>query len=118
MPDPIKQALDDKVGTWTKQLTDTAGFTAEQAQKFVPAAVDKVAGIVKGGQTDAQKVMAQLNVPDLAQRAGVDAQKATAGLRMLLPEAAKVLRTTPEAKSFVEGAKGLLGQLGQQVGRG
>ena len=120
--DPIKQALDAKTGSWSKLLADQAGFTPDEAQKFVPAALDKVAGLVRSSQDssaplDAQKVLSQLNPPELAKRAGVDPGKATAGLRTLLPEVGRTLKAVPEAKGFVESAKGLLGQLGQQGGR-
>ena len=50
--DIVKQLLADQAGPLVEKLTGQLGFSAEQAQGFVPAAVTQLIEAMKGGGID------------------------------------------------------------------
>ena len=59
--DIVKQLLADQTGPLVEKLTSQLGFSAEQAQGFVPAAVGQLIEAVKGGGID----LANPNMPEI-----------------------------------------------------
>ncbi len=118
LDDLLKNVLNEKTAGWSKMLSDKAGFSADQAKSFIPALIEKVTALFKGGKIDLKgldvsKLMGQLNVGELAKKAGVDATKASEGLKAVLPDILKQVQDKAgDAKGLVEGAKGLMGKLG------
>jgi|GEM_PF-1516648 len=109
-------------------LTQTAGFTAEQAVHFVPAAGQKVARAISDGGIDLQKLLGgdfgtlvgKIDVASLAKQVGIEVAKAQSGLAAMLPT---VLQLLQKNSGGLEGIlKGLgggagLGNLGKLAGK-
>jgi len=113
--DIVKQLLADQAGPLVEKLTGQLGFSAEQAQGFVPAAVTQLIEVVKGGGIDLAGLLGggdpsalvdQVDTGALAQAAGVDATKAKQGLQSIAPS---ILEKLGESAG---GAQGLLSMLG------
>jgi len=114
--DIVKQLLADQAGPLVEKLTGQLGFSAEQAQGFVPAAVTQLIQVVKGGGVDLAGLLGgggdpsalvdKVDAGALAQAAGVDATKAKQGLQSIAPS---ILEKLGESAG---GAQGLLSMLG------
>ena len=113
------QAIIEKYGpALTRQLTSKSGFTPTEAQGFVPALIEKVVGVVKGGGVDLKSLfggnvsslIAKLDLASLAKTAGVDRAKAEAGAREVVPSLVAQLQSDPG------GLEGLLGKAGMAGG--
>ncbi len=109
-------------------LTQKAGFSAEQAAQFVPAAGDKVASAISGGGFDLEKVLggdfgsllAKIDVASLAKQVGIDGAKAQGGLAALLPTLLQLLQKNGgglEGLLKGLGGGGGLGGLGKMAGK-
>jgi hypothetical protein len=113
--DIVKQLLAEQAGPLVEKLTGQLGFSAEQAQRFVPAAVAQLIEVVKGGGFDVAGLLGggdpsalvdEVDTGALAQAAGLDATQATAGLQSIAPS---ILAKLGESAG---GAQGLLSLLG------
>ena len=123
--DIVKQLLAEQTGPLVEKLTGQLGFSAEQAQGFVPAAIAQLIEAVKGGGIDLAGLLgggdpsALLDGVDtgaLASAAGLDATKATEGLQSIAPSILEKLKENAgDAQGLLsmlggEGAGGLLGK--------
>jgi hypothetical protein len=130
--DFVKQVLSDKGGEFIRQLTGQLGFSAEQAESFVPAAIQKVLGLAQSGNLDVAGLLGGLNLAEviskvdtqgLASTAGIDQATATRGLESLLPGLVSALKEKAgDAGSLMsllgeEGAGGLVGAAGKLAGK-
>ncbi len=117
--DFVKQLMEQHGGALIGQLTGQLGFDAGQAQRFVPAAAERVMGAVREGKVSPQallgggareEIATAVDTQALANEAGVDETTASAGLQSLLPT----------LLSFVQqqagGAEGVLGLFGDKLG--
>jgi len=111
----VDEILSDKGSQLSGALTEKAGFSAGEAQSFLPAAVGKVFEAVGGGGIDvgallkggdASSLLSKIDVGNLASQSGVDASKATSGLQALLPLLMSAL------KDKAGGAAGIASLLG------
>ncbi len=113
--DFVKQFLSDQSGPIIQQLTSQLGFSSEQAQSFLPPAVEKVVGALKGGGLDLGSLLgggdpsalvSQVDAESLASEAGVDVGTASAGLQALVPT---LLGSLKEQSGGAAGVLSLLG---------
>lgn len=125
----IVQELVSRHGAeFVRELTAKAGFSAEQAGKFVPAAGERVASAISGGGLDLSKLLggdfaallSRIDVAALAKQVGIDGGKAQSGLAALLP---LLLQLVKQDGGGLEGLlKGLgggagLGDIGKMAGK-
>ncbi len=90
--DLVEQLLGDRVGDAIQGLVGQAGFSAEQAQGFLPVVIQKVVEAMQGGGLDlgallgdASSLLSRLNAGEIATQTGVAETQATAGLEALVP---------------------------------
>jgi hypothetical protein len=96
-------------------LTGQAGLSAQQAEKFLPAATEQVVSQVKGGGFDLASLLggdgigsliSKLDIASLASQVGIPESLASGGLQALVP----VLLSALQGKAG--GAEGILSLLG------
>lgn len=97
------------------KLVEGLGFDPAQAEKFVPAAVEQVTGLLTGGGLDigsllggngVSSLLGKVDTDGLAQQAGVSVDQARSGLESLAPDLLSGL------SDQAGGAEALLGALG------
>lgn len=128
--DFLKDLLNQHGSKLTDSLVKNSGFTADQAQKFVPAASEKAMQAIKGGGFDLDKLLkggdvsalaSKIDVAGLAAHAGIDANKAKAGLTSLLPQLLQLLQGKFDAKSLLASlggdAGGAIGNAAKMAGK-
>lgn len=109
----LKELLSEKGSSWVGMLTSKLGFSTEQAEGFVPAALEKVVGLFSSGKVDvadgldAGNILSKLDPGEIGKKVGVDADKAKEGLEGLIPN---VVSSVEEKAG---GADGLLSMLGK-----
>ncbi len=115
--DFLKDLLEDKSATMISSLLGKAGFSAGQAEAFVPPAARSVLDAVKSraGQaglaelaSNPEAVAGAVDIAGLADEAGISREKAASGLEAVLPIILGVLRDKA----------GSLGSLGSLLGGG
>ncbi len=113
--DIVKQLLAEQTGPLVEKLTSQLGFSADQAQSFVPAAVAQVIEVLKGGKLDLASLLGgadpsalidRVDAGALARAAGVEPAQATTGLGAIAPAILEALQKQGG------GAEGLLSMLG------
>jgi hypothetical protein len=112
--DLVDQLLGDRAGDAIQGLVGQAGFSPEQAEGFLPVAVQKVVEALQGGDLDlgsllgggASSLLSRLNAGEIAAAAGVDEARASAGLESLLP---LLLSALGEQSGGLEGVLASLG---------
>ncbi len=128
--DLLKTLLDEHGPALVNELTTKTGFSADQARKFVPAAAQQAMDKVKSGGLDVKSLfgggdlsaaIAKMDLGALAKTSGVDAGKAAAGLKALLPMIAKLLESkgldANKLSALLGGGGGGLGGLAAGVGK-
>jgi hypothetical protein len=127
----LEDILGDKGSELTGSLVDNAGFSAEQAQDFLPPAVGQVLEAVGGGGVDfgelldgggISALLSKIDLGALASQTGVDAAKAGTGLQALVPLVVSALQDKAGGAdgilSLLGGGKsGALGALGGLAGK-
>ena len=102
-------------------LTEKAGFTADEATKFLPPAAEQVVAQVKGGGFDLSSLLggggvssliSNLDIGALAANVGIEESKVTAGLQTVVPLLLSALQNK------AGGASGVLSLLGGDTGGG
>ncbi len=115
--DFLQQLLQDKSAAMVSSLLGKAGFSAGQAEVFVPSAASSVLDAVKrrAGEaslaeiaTDPGSVADGVDIAGLADQVGISREKAVSGLEAVLPIILGVLRDKA----------GGLGSLGSLLGGG
>lgn len=115
--DFLNDIIRDRGGDLVGQLTSKAGFSKEQAERFVPAAGSSVADTLakKASELDLNNlaspssigaIMKHVDVGALSQKAGVTAEQGAKGLSSLLPMLLGLIGDR------AKGAGGLLSLLG------
>ncbi len=113
--DFVKQILESQGDALVQKLVGQAGFGADQARSFLPAAVQAVVGALKGGGLDLgsllkggslQSLLGAVNLGALASETGVDEAKARSGLEAVAPA------VLSQIQGSAGGVEGLLSQLG------
>lgn len=112
--DIVKDLLEKHGGEWINQLVQSTGFDAAQAQRFVPAAIQAVSGVLQGGKLDLASLLSggasaltqEVDTAAVAAEAGVPTGLAETGLQALAPQILDTL------KANAGGLDGLLGALG------
>lgn len=96
-------------------LTEKAGFTPQEAQRFLPVATEQVVEEVQGGGLDLGSLLggdgvgsliSKLDIGSLASQTGLDTAQASTGLQSLVPVLLSLLQ------SKAGGADGILSMLG------
>ncbi|MBT8335201.1 MAG: DUF937 domain-containing protein [Gemmatimonadetes bacterium] len=129
----LKNLLGDSASGLVSSLVSKAGFTADEAQAFVPEATTSVVGAVKTtGDIDlsnlgaaAQKVMGDIDVPALAKRAGIGPDQAQGGLTAIVPTLLQIIQEKAGGAGglmsmlggVTQGGGGMLGGLGKMLGK-
>lgn len=116
--DLLNDFLKTKGPELTQLLTGKLGFSATQAQGFLPPAAQKIFDLVKSGGVDVNKLLggdvsqllSKLDVAALGQAVGVDAAKAGSGVQAIVDAALKMLKDKG-------GLSGLLGDKGGALGQ-
>ena len=116
--DFLKNILGDNTADLVSGLVDKAGFSANQAQAFVPEATSSVVDAVKGaGDLDfsnmgaaTQTVMDKVDVSALAGKVGIGAEQAQNGLGAIVPS---LLQLFQEKAGGAAGIMSMLGGLGE-----
>ena len=120
--DLLNGLMSDSGNGWVTMLSEKFGFSPEQAQKFIPAVMEQVSGLVAGGKIDlsngfdASAILGMLNSSKAASAAGVEQAKADAGLQSLIPE---MLSSLEGKMGGADGLSSLLGKdgLGGALGK-
>ena len=92
----LQDILQEKGGDLIAELTGKAGFSAEQAQNFLPEAGSSVGAAMASRASDLDMgdltsaanigaIMESVDIGQLASRVGVSAEQGTQGLTALLP---------------------------------
>ena len=132
--DLLGMIMQGEGGKMIEKLTGSAGFSADQAQKFAPAAGSAVVDALKSsaGKLDLgdlpsagniKALMGLINVGGLASKAGVSADMGTKGLQSILPMILSVVASKGGgAQGLLKilgggGLGGTLGKLGGMLGR-
>jgi hypothetical protein len=111
----VQQLIGEHGSELVQNLVSKLGFSAEEAQGFLPVAVEKLMAALQGGGVDigqlvggggVDAVLSMLNAGEIAASSGIDEAKAAAGLGELVPNFLSVL------KAQSGGAEGLLSALG------
>ena len=111
----VQQLINQHGAEFVRSLVAKAGFSVDEAQSFLPVAVEKLVAALQGGGLDlggllggggVTSLLAQLNAGEIAADSGIDEAKATAGLGELAPNLLSAL------KEQSGGAEGLLSALG------
>ena len=111
----VDELISSQGGALLESLTGQAGFSAQQAEKFLPAATEQVVGQVKGGGFDLTSLLggdgvasliSKLDIASLASQAGIGEALASSGLQSLVPVLLSAL------KGKAGGAEGILSLLG------
>ena len=118
--DLVQQLLGDRAGDAIQGLVGQAGFSQEQAQGFLPVALQKVVETLQGGGLDlggllgegGSSLLSRLNPGEIAAETGVDEARASAGLETLVP----MLLSALSGQSG--GLEGVLSGLGGQKAGG
>jgi hypothetical protein len=116
--DFLKELISSKGAGLVSELADL-GFSAEQAEKFIPEAggsiVDAMQGLDlsallgSGAAEQTSSLLGHIDIAGLASRLGLDTGLATGGLEKLIPVAMDFLKDNPAAA-------GVLGLLGGKAG--
>lgn len=115
----VDELLSAKSSELIRGLTEKAGFSADEATKFIPPAAEQVVDQVKGGGLDIGALLAgqdlsslisKLDLGALASQVGIDESKVSAGLQTLVPMLLSALQDK------AGGASGLLSLLGGDGG--
>ena len=132
--DLLGMIMQGEGGKLVEKLTGSAGFSADQAQKFAPAAGAAVVDALKanagkldlGNLTSATNVgtlMGLINVGGLASKAGVGADMGKKGLQTILPMILGLVASKGGgAEGLLKllgggGLGGAMGKLGGMLGR-
>lgn len=112
--DLIKELISSKGAGLLNELTGS-GFSAQQAQKFLPQAAQSVFGAMQGlhvpsllaadAPTQTSSLLDNVDIPGLASRVGIDVGLTRGGLEKVIPVATGFLKEN-------SGAAALLGLLG------
>lgn len=131
--DILKTLLDDHGPALTSELTSKAGFSADQAKKFVPAAAQQALDKIKGGGFDLKSLLGggdvsaligKMDLAGLSKTAGIDAGKAAIGLKAILPMIMKLIQSKGfDANKLTEmlgggGLGGVAKGIGKMFGKG
>jgi hypothetical protein len=117
----IQQFVQHHAGSLISQLVERLGFEPAQAERFVPAAADKLVAALSGGGLDVasllggadlSSLLGKIDVAGLAEDAGVGEEQARGGLEAIAPAMLSALGDQ------AGGAEALLGALGGDAGGG
>ena len=130
--DIVQQLLRERGGELAQNLIGEAGFSSDQAEGFLPLALQKVIAVLQGGDLDlgallggsgASSILSRLNVGELATEAGLDEAKAGAGISALIPALLSAIQQGAGGTEGLlaslggEGASDLLGAAGGLAGK-
>jgi hypothetical protein len=121
--DFLNDIIRDRGGDLVAQLTSKAGFSTEQAERFVPAAGSSVAETLASRASEMDltnlasadsvgMILKHLDVGAIAKKAGVTAEQGAKGLNSLLPMLMQLIG------DHAKDASGLLALLGGGGGLG
>lgn len=115
MNEMVQKLIQERGPELVQSLVSKVGFSAEEAQGFLPVAVEKLMAALQGGGLDfgellggggVASLLSKLNTREIAADSGLDEAKAEAGLGELVPNVLSAL------KEQSGGAEGLLSALG------
>lgn len=129
MNELIQSLLGDKIGPLVTLLTEKFDFDLAEAKAFVPASLSKIADVFGSGKVDLSggldpsALIEKLDIRALAEKVGIEEDKARSGLVGILPQVTDALS---EKAGGLEGfaallgggeSKDLLGSVGKLFGR-
>ena len=125
--DLLENILKERSGDLLGALTGGAGFSADQAEKFLPEAGSGIGRALLSKATDLDvsdlaskanigSIMSGLDVAGLAKAAGVSADQGTRGLNVLLPMILGFIGDRAQGAGGLSGLLGAAGGLGDALG--
>lgn len=118
----IKDLINEHGSDLTSTLTES-GFTAEQAQQFLPEAAQGISDAVSaggisdllggGGEGDlVSTIMSNIDIESIAARVGMDSSMVSNGLTALLPQVMAMVNSEGGGLSSLLGGEGVGGVAG------
>ena len=123
----IKNLINEHGASLVSTLTES-GFTAEQAQQFLPEAAQGisdavgtggVSGLLSGsgeGDDMASTIMSNIDIESIAAKVGIDSSMASDGLTALIPQALAMINSEGGGLSSLLGGEGV-GKVVGMVGK-
>ena len=124
MQEILKKLLDGSTPQWIEQITGKLGIGGEQASTLVQGIIRKVGKLFESGKVDvadlatgldADGLLSKMNLGGLAEKVGIDEEKAREGAGEILPDilekAKSGLGDLGDAGGMIDKAKDMLGGL-------
>jgi len=125
----IKNLINEHGSTLMSTLTES-GFTADQAQKFLPEAAQGMSDAISGGGISeslsggdagdmASTIMDKIDIESIASKVGIDSSLASNGLTALIPKVLAMMNTEGGGLSSLLGGEGggVIGSVAGMAGK-
>ncbi len=125
----IKNLISEHGSTLMSTLTES-GFTAEQAQQFLPEAAQGMSDAISGGGVSellgggdagdmASTIMSKIDIESIASKVGIDSSLASSGLTALIPKVLAMMNTEGGGLSSLLGGEGggVIGSVAGMAGK-
>jgi hypothetical protein len=125
----IKNLISEHGSTLMSTLTES-GFTAEQAQQFLPEAAQGMSDAISGGGVSellgggdagdmASTIMGKIDIESIASKVGIDSSLASNGLAALIPKVLAMMNTEGGGLSSLLGGEGggIIGSVAGMAGK-
>ena len=117
---------DGTIGLWNEMASALFGFTADQAQQFLPEAAQGMSDAISGGGISeflsggdegdmASTIMGKIDIESIASKIGIDSSLASDGLTALIPQVLAMMNSGGGGLSALLGSEGG-GGIGHVVG--
>jgi len=112
----IKNLISEHGSTLMSTLTES-GFTADQAQQFLPEAAQGMSDAISGGGISellgggdagdmVSTIMDKIDIESIASKVGIDSSLASSGLTALIPKVLAMMNTEGGGVSSLLGGEG------------
>ncbi len=112
----LKNLISEHGSSLMSTLTES-GFTADQAQQFLPEAAQGMSDAISGGGITellsgsdedgmASTIMSKIDIESIASKVGIDSSLASNGLTALIPKVLAMLNTEGGGLSSLLGSEG------------
>ena len=125
----LKNLISEHGPSLMSTLTES-GFTADQAQQFLPEAAQGISDAISGGGLSemlsggdlggmASTIMSKIDVESIASKTGIDSSLANNGLTSLIPKVLAMLNTEGGSLASLlgSGGGGIIGSITGMVGK-
>ena len=125
----IKNLISEHGSTLMSTLTES-GFTADQAQQFLPEAAQGMSDAISGGGVTellsggdagdmASTIVGKIDIESIASKVGIDSSLASNGLAALIPQVLAMVNTEGGGLSSLLGGEGggVIGSVAGMAGK-